>query len=134
MEKDSQIYKSNKKSFKRFLKSFKYSFSGLRYAFYHEKNLIIMIIMAIVAIIVGMILKISYTERLVIVLLIGFVMALELVNSAIEKVVDLYEKDQKTENGKIAKDCASGAVCVASIISLLVYIMIFLPKLIEILR
>lgn len=134
MEKDFQIYKKNKKSFKRFLKSFKYAFSGMRYAFYHEQNLIVMFVMAIIAIILGMILKINYIERLVIVLLIGIVMTLEMLNTAIESVVNLYDKDKKEENGKIAKDCASGAVGIACIISLIVYVMIFLPKIIEILK
>ena len=112
MEKDLQVYKNNKKGLKRFLASFKYAFSGMRFAFYHEQNLIFMFIMGILAIMLGIILKINYIERLVIVLLIGIILSLEMLNTAIEATVDLHDKEKRSEKGKVAKDCASGAVCI----------------------
>lgn len=130
MKKDLQVYQENKKSIGRFFKSFKYAFQGMRYAFYHEKNLIVMFVIAIITITLGIVLKISYGEGLVIVLLIGMVMALEMVNSAIEVVVDMHDKNQRSEKGKIAKDCACSAVGLMSIIALVVGLMIFIPKII----
>ena len=129
MEKDFQELKKNKRSLKRFLSSFKYCFEGMRYAFYTEQNIIVMFVFAIVSLILGIIFKISYTERLVIVLLIGIVMALEMVNCAIEATVDLVTEEKKPI-AKVAKDCASGAVGIISIIALILGIMIFLPKII----
>ena len=122
MEKDLQELKKNKRSLKRFLKSFKYCFEGMRYAFYTEQNIIVMFVIAIISLVLGIFLNINYTERLVIVLLIGIVMSLEMVNCAIEATVDLVTE--------VAKDCASGAVGIISIIALIIGIMIFLPKII----
>lgn len=129
MEKDFQKLKNNKRSIKRFLKSFKYSFSGIRYAFYTEQNIIVMFVVAIITLILGILLKLNYTERLIIVLLIGMIMALEMINCAIEATVDLVTLDKKPL-AKIAKDCASGAVGIMSVIAIILGIMIFLPKII----
>ncbi len=130
-QKDKEMYKANKKSLKRFIKSFKYSGEGIRYAFYHEQNIIVMLIMGIIAIILGLVFNISYLERLVIMLLIGMILSLELMNTAIEAVVNLHDGDKKSEYGKVAKDCASGAVSVASIFALIIGLIIFLPHIIR---
>lgn len=130
MEKDSEVFKKNRKSFKRFVKSFKYSGEGIKYCFYHEQNIIVMLFAGIVAIILGLILKVSYMERLVILLLIGMVLALELVNTAIEAVVNLHDGDKRSHYGKVAKDCASGAVSVISIFAFIIGVLIFIPKII----
>lgn len=134
MEKDSQVYKENKKSIGRFFKSFKFSFEGMRYAFYHEQNLIVMFLMAIIAIVLGLVLKVNYVETLVIILLIGIVISLEMINTAIEAVVDLHDGDKKSKMGKVAKDSASGAVAFMSVIALIVGLMIFVPKIIDLLK
>ena len=109
MEKDSQIFKKNRKSFKRFTLSFKYCYEGIRYAFYHEQNIIVMLVIGIIAMILGMILGITYTERLVVILLIGMILALEMINTAIEAVVNLVTTEKKPL-AKVAKDSASGAL------------------------
>ena len=130
MEKDLQELKKNKRSLKRFLKSFKYCFEGMRYAFYTEQNIIVMFVIAIISLVLGIILKINYTERLVVVLLIGIVMALEMVNCAIEATVDLVTEEKKPM-AKVAKDCASGAVAFASIFAFIVGLIIFVPHIIS---
>ena len=132
MEKDKEMLVKNKKSLKRFLESFKYCYEGLRYAFYHEQNIIIMLIMGIIALILGLVLNITDVERLVVILLIIVIMSLEMVNTAIEEVVDLIGKHN--EKAKVAKDCASGAVGLASILGLIIGIMIYLPRIIEFIR
>lgn len=130
MDKDKEMYVKNKKSLKRFIKSFGYAYNGLRYAFYHEQNIIVMFVLGIVAIIMGILLKISYTERLAIILLIGIILPLELINTAIEATVDLHDGNKKSQYGKIAKDCASGAVAIASIFAFIIGLIIFLPRII----
>ena len=124
----------NKKSLGRYLKSFKFSFEGMRYAFYHEQNLIVMFFVAIIAIILGLVLKVNYVETLVIILLIGIVMSLEMINTAIEAVVDLHDGNKKSKLGKVAQDSASGAVAFMSVIALLVGLMIFIPKIIDLFK
>jgi len=130
MKKNMQEGKFKKKSFKRFLHSFKFSFEGIIYAVYNEVNIFVMIIMAIIAILLGIILKISYVECLVVVLLIGVILSLELVNTAIEAVVDLVTSDKKPL-AKVAKDCASGAVSIMSVVAVILGVMIYLPKFLE---
>lgn len=129
--KDKEMYRKNKKSIKRFVKSFGYASEGLRYTFYHEQNIIVMLIMGIIAIVMGIIFKISYLERLAIIMIIGLVLSLELMNTAIEAVVNLHDGSKKSKYGKIAKDCASGAVALAAIFALIIGLIIFIPCIIK---
>ena len=129
--KDKEMFRKNKKSLKRFTKSFGYAEEGIRYAFYHEQNIIVMFIMGIIAIIMGLVFNISYIERLVIILLIGMILALELLNTAIEAVVNLHDGDKKSKHGKVAKDCASGAVAIASIFAFIIGLIVFIPHIIK---
>lgn len=131
MGKDFQEFKKNKKSLKRFVKSFGYSAEGMKYAFYHEQNICVMFVIGIIAIILGIVFKITYTERLVVLLLTGMVLSLEMLNTAIEAVVNLHDGNKKSEYGKIAKDCASGAVSIASIFAFIIGLLIYLPYFIE---
>ncbi len=129
MEKDLQMYKKNKKSLKRFIKSFKYCAEGMRYAFYHEQNIIVMFIVGILTLLLGIIFKLNKPERLAVLILIGLVMSLEMVNTAIEAVVDLVSPE-KHPLAKVAKDCASGAVGIMSIFAAIIGLSIFIPKII----
>jgi len=131
MGKDFEMLKKNKKSFKRFVKSFGYSGEGIKYAFYHEQNIIVMFVLGIIAIILGLVFNITYTERLVVLVLIGMILSLELLNTAIEAVVNLHDGDKKSKYGKIAKDCASGAVSIASIFALIIGLLIYLPHILK---
>ena len=121
----------NKKSFSRFFKSFGYALEGIKYVFYHEQNIIVMSFLGVVALVLGFIFKISYLEKLTIILLIGIILPLEFFNTAIEAVVDLHDGDKKSKYGKVAKDCASASLLVASVIALIVGIVIFIPRIIE---
>lgn len=129
MDKNKEIYQ--KKSLKRFIKSFGFAYEGIRYAFYHEQNIIVMFVAGIIAIIMGLAFNISYMERLTIILLIGIILPLELMNTAIEAVVNLHDGNKKSKYGKIAKDCASGAVAIASIFAFIIGLIIFIPHIIE---
>ncbi len=113
--------------FQRFLDSFKYSYAGLRYAYLNEQSMLIHLLATIVVIIGGILLKISVTEWLICIVLFGFVMGAELLNTAIEATVDMAMPDIHPL-AKIAKDTASAAVGVLSLAALAVGIIIFLPK------
>ena len=127
MGKDYNELKENKKSFKRFLKSFSFAWQGIKYAFYHEQNIIVMLFAGIIAITLGILLEISYMERLIILVLIGVILAMEMMNTAIEACVNLHDGNKKSHYGKVAKDCASGAVAIASIFALIIGLLIFIP-------
>ena len=133
MEKDSQMLKENKKSFKRFIKSFKYCAEGIRYAFYHEQNIIVMLVIGILTLLLGLVFDITMYERLIIILTIGVVLSLEMINTAIEAATDLIVDKKQAPLAKVAKDCASGAVGIMSIFAAIIGLSIYLPKIFELL-
>ena len=113
--------------FKRFLRSFTNSLSGLKYAYLHEQSMFIHTLASIVTIFLGIIFKISHTEAIILASLLCFVAVIELFNSAIEAVCDAVTLE-KNPLIKISKDTASGAVFLASIVTLIISLVIFIPK------
>ncbi len=109
--------------------SFKYAWSGLSYAFVTQRNFRIHTIIGTLAVSLGVFLHLSAVEIAVISLTSGLVMALELLNTAIESVVDLTVKQSYHELAKIAKDCAAGAVLISAIASVLVAGSLLIPPL-----
>ena len=112
-----------------FDKSVGHALDGIEYAVNHERNVKIEILFAILTSILGFILKISLLEWVVIVLVIAMVLALELVNTAIERTVDLVTKDYH-DLAKASKDVAAGAVLVMSMFSVIIGLIIFIPKIV----
>lgn len=115
---------------KKLKNSFKYAFCGIITALKKEQNMKIHFTIAILVIIAGIILKISTIEWILCLILIGIVISLELVNTAIEQVVDIA-MPEINEKAKIAKDVAAGAVLMVAIISLICGLIIFIPKIIN---
>ncbi len=111
------------------LLSFKYAWAGLRYAFITQRNFRIHTVIGTLALSLGVFLKLSAVEIAVICLTSGLVLALELLNTAIESVVDLTVKQSYHELAKIAKDCAAGAVLVSAIAAVFVAGSLLLPPL-----
>ena len=89
-------------------KSFGYAFEGIGTCIKKERNMKIHCAAAILVVIAGVILKISSLEWCICLTLFGLIMALELVNTAVEAVVDLVTEERKPL-AKIAKDTAAGA-------------------------
>ncbi len=104
-----------------------HALAGIDYAIDHERNVKIEILFGIMVSIAGFLFHISIFEWLIILLTIAMVITLEFVNTAIERVVDLVTTDYK-ELAKAAKDVAAGAVLVMSLFSVIIGIVIFLPK------
>ena len=94
------------------------------------RNIKIQIAFAIFAIIMGIILKINITEILILVLTIFFVLVSEFMNTAIEMLADLYTTEYN-EKIKILKDIGAGAVTLSAIASVIVGVIMFLPKILE---
>ena len=80
------------KGFKRLKNSFKYALEGLVFAFKYEQNIIVHTLATIVVIILGVFFKISYLEWLILFLIIGLVIATELINTSIEATIDLVAR------------------------------------------
>jgi diacylglycerol kinase len=115
----------------RYKKSFFHAIDGIVYATKEEHNMIIIIVCAILAIFAGILFKISSTEWLFVILVIGMVVAAELINTAIEATIDLITL-KNHPLAKIAKDTASSATLVFSIVAFIGAILLFVPKLLEI--
>lgn len=112
------------------LNSFKYAFNGLWILLKEEHNSRIHFTAMICAIILGIHFKIETYEWVGIVLSIGLVIALELMNSAIENLSDFATKE-KHDLIKKTKDLAAGAVLIGSLAALVVGLIIFVPKIID---
>ena len=104
--------------------SFKYAWAGITYAFQTHRNFRIHISVCTLAIGLGVFLHLKPVEVAVIAVTSGLVLALELLNTAVESVVDLTVEQKYHELAKIAKDCAAGAVLVSALVALLVAAML----------
>ena len=109
--------------------SFKYAWAGVVYAFTTQRNFRIHTCIGILAVSLGIFLEVRAMEMSVIVMTCAIVMVLELINTAIESVVDLTVKQSYHELAKIAKDCAAGAVLISAIAAVIVAACILLPPL-----
>ena len=109
-------------------RSFINAFSGLRHFFWHESNGRIQSVIALCTVLLAVFFHIRFAEWIVILLCIGSVLALEMFNSALEKLCDLVQPDFHPQI-KVIKDVAAGAVLWASIISAIIGVLIFLPVL-----
>lgn len=112
------------------LKTLSYGFNGILYTLRHERNMVIHFLVMILVIIAGIVFKITFVEWGVCFVLFALVLSLELMNTAIENVVDLVT-DEKKVKAKVAKDAAAGAVLVAAIFAVIIGISIFLPRLLN---
>lgn len=108
-------------------KSFGYAFDGIFTCIRNERNMKIHCTAAVLVVIAGLILGLSVTEWCICLGLFGLVMALELVNTAVESVVDLVTEERKPL-AKVAKDTAAGAVLIAAIMAAVIGLIIFVPR------
>lgn len=115
---------------KKMKNSFKYAIEGIYTAIKKERNMKIHFLMMLLVIIFGIIFNITKTEWIICIILFGFVISLELLNTAIENAVDLITIE-KNPIAKIAKDTAAGAVLIAAITSAIIGLIIFIPKIID---
>ncbi|MBO5244752.1 MAG: diacylglycerol kinase family protein [Selenomonadales bacterium] len=114
----------------RIMQSFRYAMRGLCTAYREERQMKIHTAAAGLAVMCGVIAELSSAEWAVLVLVIALVIALELVNTATERVVDMVTAEYHPLAEK-AKDVAAGAVLVASIAAVVVGICLFAPRVIE---
>ena len=112
--------------------SVKNCLDGISYVTKSEKNFKREIALDIIALILSYILKIDKIEFIIILTMICLVLTTEIINTAIERTVDLVTKEYH-ELARIAKDVSAGSVLVTSIFALIIGIIIFIPKIITVL-
>lgn len=110
-------------------KSFQYAFKGLKVVV-SERNFKLHLLSALACITLGYALKVSPGEWCLLLLCIGGVMALEIMNTAMEKLVDLVSPEWNEVAGKV-KDLAAASVLIFSIASLIIGLIIFVPYLLH---
>ena len=123
-------YKKGKRTF---VDSVKNCLDGINYVLANEKNFVREIILGICAILMSYFLQITRIEWIIVILLINFVLIMELLNTALEKVVDLYTT-RYNEIAKVVKDVASASVFLMSLFSAVIGFLIFMPYIIEIME
>lgn len=117
---------------KKLINSFKYAFSGIISAFKTERNMKIHVSIMLLVILCGIIFKLETWEWIVCICLFALVIGGELFNTAIEIVVDLA-MPKINDKAKKSKDIAAGGVLVLAIGSAIIGLIIFIPKIINLL-
>lgn len=97
-----------------FLESFGYALRGIGAILRRERNVKVMLAVGVLAVVAGFVLRIDALSWVFVILMIGLVLAGEMMNTAIEAVVDLASPDIHPL-AKLAKDVAAGAMLVLSI-------------------
>jgi diacylglycerol kinase (ATP) len=107
-------------------KSFGFAFEGVAHAFKYDQNLRIHFIVAFFVILASLFFKVTPFEAGILGIAILLVIATEMINTAIENMIDLITKEYHVE-AKIAKDVSSGMVLITAIGSVLVGALVFTP-------
>ena len=115
---------------KTFFRSVEFALQGVKQFFSRDRNGKIQTVIGITAIILGCIVSLSSVQWLLVLFCIGLVISLEMINSAIEKYCDLVTTDFHP-GIKVIKDVAAGAVLIASLMSLVIGLIIFIPALVK---
>ena len=125
--------KKRKFSIKRLDKSFKYAFTGFKNTFNTEPNMKFHTFIGLIVLVGGIIFKLKALEWIFLVFAIGLVIGAELLNTAIEHLVDLATQEYKRK-AMLAKDTAAAYVMVLSVTAAIIGAIIFIPKIIEIIK
>ena len=115
-------------NFKKQLRSFGYAWKGIRCCVGKEQNISFHLIVTVLTIIAGFLLDITRTDWMIVILCIGVVIAAELFNTAIEKLVDLVSPERHPIAGQV-KDIAAGAVLVCAATAAIIGLIVFIPYL-----
>lgn len=112
---------------RKFFKAFQYAYEGIVHCLRYERNYKIHCLAMFVVIVAGIWTELSQVEWLVLIILISLMLALEMINTAMERIVDLITEEYHPL-AKQAKDVAAGAVLIMAIASIIIGCIIFLPK------
>lgn len=117
----------------KFIKSFSNALRGIAFLFNSQLNARIELVITGFVIIAGFLFKISTSEWLTILLCIAMVLSLEGMNTAIEIFADKLHPDFDKQIGNV-KDVAAGAVLIASIVAAIIGFVIFVPRLLDLIK
>ncbi len=107
---------------------------GIGFAFTNEKSLRIQFAIFLIVLVFGLYLQISANEFAIIMGISALVFSLELINTAIERSMDVISNGEYSERIKIIKDVSAGAVLIAAIFAVVIGALIFIPKIMELFK
>ena len=111
--------------------AFGYAWEGIRYATRTQTNWRIHLVVAAAVVVLAALLRVQPVELAVLALTIGFVLALESVNTAVESAIDAVGGPPSFA-AKCAKDCAAAAVLIGAITAVVVGTIIFGPRILAV--
>lgn len=111
-------------------KSFKHAYRGLKYSVKYERNFQIELIIASVVIMMIFVFDVKNWEAIVLILMIMLVLTLELINTVLERIVDII-KPRIHPYSRLVKDVMAAVVLMSSIVAIAVGVIIFYPYLKE---
>ena len=113
--------------------SFKHAYDGIVHNIKTQPNFRFHIFATVLAISLGIFLHLNTFEWIVLVFTFNMVMVAEMLNTSIEAIVDLITVE-KRQDAKVAKDVSSGMVLIAAILSVIIGLVIFGPKILNLLN
>lgn len=117
---------------KSLIKSFEYAFEGVLHAFKSNRNIRIHLLVAVTVVFISLYFHVTPFEMSILGVMILLVLSSEMINTAIEEMVNLITNEHRKE-AKTAKDVSAGMVLVTSIGSVIVGILIFVPHILKLL-
>lgn len=112
--------------FRRFRKSMNHALDGLKWAFSHEKNFKIEFFIGLIVLLFVFIFEVKIWETVVLLFMIMWVLIVELINTVVERVVDIL-KPRIHPYARLIKDLMAGVVLISAIVSIVVGVLIFYP-------
>ncbi len=111
---------------KRLIRSFCHALRGIGYTLRYERNFQVECAAAGAVIFIMFLLPLSSVERVILLLVIAFVLVLELVNTSVERIMDIL-KPRVHPYARVVKDVMAGAVLISSFAAILIGLLIFFP-------
>ncbi len=113
---------------RKFYESVRYAWRGIRFSFRTQRNLAIHAFVAVIAVLLAVILNFNMIEMSIVLMVIASVIVLELVNTAMEEIVNMMTIQRKLR-AMVAKDVSAAAVLVAVSAAVAIGCVLYLPKL-----
>jgi undecaprenol kinase len=129
---DEDVSRSNSE-IRRLDKSFQHAYRGLKYSIANERNFQIELVVAVFVLALIAILKVKNWEAIVLIFMIMWVLIMELINTVLERIVDII-KPRIHPYARLVKDVMAAVVLISAIVAIGVGLIIFLPYIKELLK
>lgn len=117
------------RTIRRLLSSTRHALNGIKHVVKYEKNFQLHLLATLLVIGLGLFIKISWTDWVIIFLIITMVLVLEMINSIIEEILDATSPHFNSST-RIVKDVMAGVVLVASVAAVIIGALIFGPHIV----